>query len=177
MHPTYDIFSSFITYPFQLLPHSFPAMFKHFAVQIIPYGFLGSICYILDVIFLAIQHRILRALVDNMAHGVIAFVSWCVVSEVLTRKDLADGVLSAFIACALDVDHFIAARSFNLQVSVKRCKILFLLCIKKRHSLRLSFAPCKAIQESIGFSILRCGFQIPDTGSWILDSQDCGFHN
>ena len=55
---------------------------------------------------------------DNMAHGVIAFVSWCVVSEVLTRKDLVDGVLSAFIACALDVDHFIAARSFNLQVSV-----------------------------------------------------------
>jgi len=65
--------------------------------------------------------------VDNMAHGVIAFVSWCVVSKVLTRKDLTDGVLSAFIACALDVDHFIATRSFNLQVSVKRCKILFLL--------------------------------------------------
>lgn len=122
LHQTYNIFSSlncsFATYPFQLLPHCFPPTFKHFAVQIIPYGFLGSICYILDVIFLAIQHRILRALVDNMAHGVIAFVSWCVVSEVLTRKDLADGVLSAFIACALDVDHFIAARSFNLQVSV-----------------------------------------------------------
>lgn len=118
LHQTYNIFSSFATYPFQPLPHCFPPTFKHFAVQIIPYGFLGSICYILDVIFLAIQHRILRALVDNMAHGVIAFVSWCVVSEVLTRKDLADGVLSAFIACALDVDHFIAARSFNLQVSV-----------------------------------------------------------
>lgn len=118
LHQAYNIFSSFATYPFQLLPHCFPPTFKHFAVQIIPYGFLGSICYILDVIFLAIQHRILRALVDNMAHGVIAFVSWCVVSEVLTRKDLADGVLSAFIACALDVDHFIAARSFNLQVSV-----------------------------------------------------------
>ena len=118
LHQTYNIFSTFATYPFQLLPHCFPPTFKHFAVQIIPYGFLGSICYILDVIFLAIQHRILRALVDNMAHGVIAFVSWCVVSEVLTRKDLADGVLSAFIACALDVDHFIAARSFNLQVSV-----------------------------------------------------------
>lgn len=58
---------------------------------------------------------------DNMAHGVIAFVSWCVVSEVLTRKDLAYGVLSAFIACTLDVDHFVAARSFKLQVSVKRC--------------------------------------------------------
>ena len=118
LHQTYNVFSSFATYPFQLLSHCFPPTFKHFAVQIIPYGFLGSICYILDVIFLAIQHRILRALVDNMAHGVIAFVSWCVVSEVLTRKDLADGVLSAFIACALDVDHFIAARSFNLQVSV-----------------------------------------------------------
>ena len=124
---TYNVFSFFATYPFQLLSHCFPPTFKHFAVQIIPYGFLGTICCILDVIFLAIQHRILRALVDNMAHGVIAFVSWCVVSEVLTRKDLAYGVLSAFIACTLDVDHFIAARSFKLQVSVKRCKILFLL--------------------------------------------------
>ena len=165
LHHTYNYFSSFVTYPFQLLSHFFPPAFKYFAVQIIPYGFLGSICYILDVIFLAVQHRVLRALVDNMAHGVIAFVSWCVVSEVLTRKDLADGVLSAFFACALDVDHFIAARSFNLQVSVKGCKILFLLS--------------KNILYDFHFTLW-----IPDSRHWVLHSgfvdfkaQDCGFHN
>lgn len=152
-------------------------MFKHFAVQIIPYGFLGSICYILDVIFLTIQHRILRALVDNMAHGVIAFVSWCVVSEVLTRKDLADGVLSAFIACALDVDHFIAARSFNLQVSVKRCKILFLLSkdiVYDFHSPHVR--QFKKVLDSLFYAV-DSRFPILGPGSWIPRIADSTIKN
>ena len=39
------------------------------------------------------------------------------------------------------------------------------------------FAPCKVIQESLGFRIPRCGFRIPCL--WIPDSTstDSGFHN
>ena len=41
----------------------------------------------------------------------------------------------------------------------------------------LNFAPCKVIQESLGFRIPRCGFRIPCL--WIPDStsMDSGFHN
>ena len=62
------------------------------------------------------QSSYLRALVDNTAHGLIAFVSWCVVSEIQTRKDVLESILCGLIACAIDVDHFLAAKSFRLQV-------------------------------------------------------------
>jgi len=61
------------------------------------------------------QSSYLRALVDNTAHGLIAFVSWCVVSEIQTRKDLLEAMLCGLIACVIDVDHFLAAKSFRLQ--------------------------------------------------------------
>ena len=39
------------------------------------------------------------------------------------------------------------------------------------------FAPCKGIQDILGFWIPRCGFRIPDSGYWIPDSStvDSGF--
>ena len=119
-HQTYKIISSSITYRLELLAYYFPCAAISFATKLIPYCFLGSICYVLDVIFLTVKHRcphvLVPALVDNSAHGVIAFISWCVVSEVRARKDFADGAVCALIACALDVDHFIAARSLQLKV-------------------------------------------------------------
>ena len=75
----------------------------------------------LDVIFLSVQHQRLyhRALANNSAHGVIAFVSWCVASSIGTRKDIMDAILCGLIACSIDVDHFIAAKSLRLQVCCK----------------------------------------------------------
>ena len=58
----------------------------------------------------------LRAFFDNFTHGIIAFISWCILSEIRTRKDVIDAISSGIIACSLDVDHFVAAKSLNLQV-------------------------------------------------------------
>ena len=116
---TYIVITTFVVYPFRVLSNCFPPAVTNSVIRILPYGFLGSICCGLDVIFVSVQYQqspYLRALVDNSAHGLIAFVSWCVVSEIQTRKDLLDAILCGLIACVIDVDHFIAAKSCRLQV-------------------------------------------------------------
>lgn len=118
LHQTFTTFTSWIVYPIRVLSNCLPPAFVHFISRILPYCFLGSICYVLDVIFLSVQHQSLyhRALADNSAHGLIAFVSWCVASGIRTRKDIMDAILCGLIACSIDVDHFIAAKSLRLQV-------------------------------------------------------------
>lgn len=116
------LFTPFIFQPLRGLSKCFSPAVVNSISRLLPYVFLGSICYGLDAIFLSVQRRgfYLRALVDNGAHGMIAFVSWCIVTEMRTRKDLMDAILCALIACAIDVDHFIAAKSFRLQVREER---------------------------------------------------------
>lgn len=110
-------FSSLIIQLLQILSNCFPHTVRHSIVRLLPYFILGSICYGFDVIFLSVQDTFyLKAVVDNTAHGIIALVSWCIISEIQTRKDLIDAIVCGIIACGLDVDHFIAARSFKLQV-------------------------------------------------------------
>ena len=48
--------------------------------------------------------------------------------------------------------------------------------LKRFSSVALFLAPCKVVQESLGFRIPSCGFGIPCL--WILDSMsvDSGFH-
>lgn len=82
----------------------------------LPYGFIGFICYGLDAICLSMQNVHLRAIFDNVTHGIISFISWFIVSEIRTRKDVIDAISSGIIACSLDVDHFVAAKSLKLQV-------------------------------------------------------------
>ena len=110
-------FSSSIVQLLRILSNYFPRKILHSIVQLLPYFFLGSICYGLDAIFMTVQDRFyLKAALDNTAHGIIALVSWCIISEIQTRKDLIDAIVCGIIACGIDVDHFIAARSFKLQV-------------------------------------------------------------
>lgn len=110
-------FSSLIVQLLRVLSNCFPRIILHSILRLLPYFVLGSICYGFDVIFLSVQDRFyLRAVVDNSAHGIIAFVSWCIISEIQTRKDLIDGIVCGIIACGIDLDHFAAARSFKLQV-------------------------------------------------------------
>lgn len=106
-----------IVYLLRVVSDCFPPTVLHFTFRLLPYFILGSICYGFDVIFLSVQNVLyFRAVVDNVAHGIIAFVSWCIVSEMQTRKHLFDGIACGFIACGIDVDHFISAKSFKLQV-------------------------------------------------------------
>ena len=60
---------------------------------------------------------ILRAFCDSSAHGVIAFLSWLAVSGVNYRS-VAESIMCAVIACAIDFDHFAMAESYNLQVGL-----------------------------------------------------------
>lgn len=110
-------FSSLIVQLLQILSNCVPRIILRSFVRLLPYVILVSICYGFDVIFLSVQDRFyLRAAVDNTAHGIIALVSWCIISGIQTQKDIIDAIVCGIIACVIDVDHFIAARSFKLQV-------------------------------------------------------------
>ncbi|XP_013775206.1 transmembrane protein 267-like [Limulus polyphemus] len=73
------------------------------------------------------QSDFLRALIDNITHGLIAVISWVLVavSGTATRSDepssiflkslLAEALLCGLIACVVDLDHFMMAKSFRLK--------------------------------------------------------------
>ena len=111
--------SSSILFLLRAVSNCFPSALTHQILRILPYLFLGCVCYGFDAIFLKIQGEYapyIGAVADNAAHGIIAFFSWCIVCEIHTRKHLIDGILCGIIACAIDLDHFIAAKSFKLKV-------------------------------------------------------------
>ena len=60
-----------------------------------------------------------RAVVDNFSHGMVGAMSWAMVVLVIppcSLRQLAEVILCGLLASLLDVDHFIAARSFELKV-------------------------------------------------------------
>ncbi|KAH7947070.1 hypothetical protein HPB52_007501 [Rhipicephalus sanguineus] len=60
----------------------------------------------------------IRALADNATHGLIAFLCWLMVSgQPLRKASLLDSLLSGLFGCAVDVDHFVAARSLKIEVT------------------------------------------------------------
>ncbi|XP_033624605.1 transmembrane protein 267-like [Asterias rubens] len=59
-----------------------------------------------------------RAVVDNFSHGMVGAMSWAMVVLVIppcSLRQLAEVILCGLLASLLDVDHFIAARSFELK--------------------------------------------------------------
>ncbi|RWS28293.1 transmembrane protein C5orf28-like protein [Leptotrombidium deliense] len=65
-----------------------------------------------------------RAVGDNATHGAIAAISWFMVSvlkhaPLFDKTSLTNCSLCLIFACIIDVDHFIAARSFNLKDAVR----------------------------------------------------------
>ncbi|XP_034253297.1 transmembrane protein 267 [Thrips palmi] len=75
-----------------------------------------------------------RALCDNMTHAVIGFLTWISVHCNLGKgafssgRVLAQCILCALISSAIDVDHFISARSFHLKDATKLSRRPFLHC-------------------------------------------------
>lgn len=87
----------------------------------LPYILLPLTCLSFDEalkISFIMKNDVLRSIVDNTGHGIIAFVSWSAVTGVsdTKRRDVAEMVLCGIIACAIDLDHFVAAKSFKLKV-------------------------------------------------------------
>ncbi len=84
----------------------------------LPYILLPILCVVFDEplkISRINNNDILRALFDNSAHGAIAFLSWSAVVG-MNKRGVAESILCGVLACGIDLDHFVMAKSFTLQV-------------------------------------------------------------
>ena len=63
----------------------------------------------------------LRALTDNLVHGIVALLSWAAVLDFRFYKlQVMEVLLSGFLGSAVDLDHFVAAGSVKLKVSKRK---------------------------------------------------------
>ena len=61
---------------------------------------------------------IYKAITDSLTHGLVGLVGWTVVTGASTTLGLLMEVCCCgVLAAVIDVDHFIAARSFHLEVN------------------------------------------------------------
>ncbi len=59
----------------------------------------------------------LRAVIDNTTHGMIAFWSWALVENYnFDKYKFVNCVICAAISMGVDLDHFVAAKSFTIKV-------------------------------------------------------------
>lgn len=73
------------------------------------------------------KYPLLRAVTDNLTHGLVG--CWCWATSAIfvgwNKYTLYECLLCFSVACAVDVDHFIEARSLSFKVSVVRCTRAF----------------------------------------------------
>jgi hypothetical protein len=84
----------------------------------LPYALLPIFCVFFDEalkISWINSSDILRALFDNSGHGTIAFLSWLAVAGI-NNRGFAESVLCGVMASAIDLDHFVMAKSYTLKV-------------------------------------------------------------
>ena len=86
------------------------------------------------------SHSLLKCISDNGTHFMIAVISWIFIEETnLSSIPLGSLLLCGMMASIIDLDHFIAARSFSIHVS---CFLVAFFCIS---SFQLFF---KHLQEA-----------------------------
>ena len=82
---------------------------------------LIGICILDDPSFVSAfisENPLSRAAVDSGTHGVIAAVSWLLVTNLqMNMRNLTEVFLSGVLGMVIDTDHFIAAGSLSLNVS------------------------------------------------------------
>ncbi|XP_070545963.1 transmembrane protein 267-like [Ptychodera flava] len=61
------------------------------------------------------RNMALRAIADNGIHAVIGLWCWSLVSGLQTIDDVLQTILCGVLSSAVDLDHFIAAKSFSLK--------------------------------------------------------------
>lgn len=80
---------------------------------------LGLVAVIGDYIVLHSKIHIFQAVFDNATHAIIAGLSWflvCICCRKYNYTGLIEVAISAICASLIDLDHFIVARSFHLEV-------------------------------------------------------------
>lgn len=71
----------------------------------------------------------LRAAADNVTHGLVGLICWVAAcGPRCFPASLREGILCGFIACALDVDHFVAAASVKIEDATRLRARPFLHC-------------------------------------------------
>ena len=98
----------------------------------------------------AIQKSLwLRAITDNMTHAAVAFFGWAAVTDFRFRKNILGCILCALSSSIVDMDHFLAAGSLDISVSIRFIQYIiqrerdvthcvFFLVLSNRKCLRLS---------------------------------------
>ncbi|WAR29641.1 TM267-like protein, partial [Mya arenaria] len=64
------------------------------------------------------NQRYLVAIGDSLTHGFVGAISWVIVIDAKNRHDIAQCLLCLMFAMAVDVDHFIAAKSLSLEAAL-----------------------------------------------------------
>lgn len=85
-----------------------------------------------DFLVSSSDNRLAKSLADNVTHGVIGFLTWLLVCvhyvHVSAYVLLVESIACGFAASAIDLDHFIAARSLSLEDAVQLNSRPFLHC-------------------------------------------------
>lgn len=82
-----------------------------------------SVCFSGDALLKVANHDLLKALVDNSTHVIVAVFSWLIVvlkchkRSSMIVNSIFELFLSGILASVIDIDHFVLAKSFKLKVS------------------------------------------------------------
>uniref|UniRef100_A0A8C5SLP8 Transmembrane protein 267 n=1 Tax=Laticauda laticaudata TaxID=8630 RepID=A0A8C5SLP8_LATLA len=93
---------------------------------------LGIFCYLADRLlqYSFIQQTYwLRALSDNMVHGIIGLWSWAIVIGLKKKSDFTEVILAGFLSSVIDMDHFILAGSLSLKLKDSWCFLPWMMFI------------------------------------------------
>lgn len=93
--------------------------------------FLGLLAYIGDNIVLRSATKFKRAFADSCTHGLIGLVTWLVICVYFKRPyftSLCEICICGFLSSLIDVDHFVAAKSFKLEDALSLSSRPFLHC-------------------------------------------------
>ncbi|KAI4492092.1 hypothetical protein M0802_010100 [Mischocyttarus mexicanus] len=92
---------------------------------------IGISSFLGDMFLKCVENRMARAILDNLTHAIVGGLVWILIL-VLSKKSLAQNVygivFSFFLSSFIDVDHFLAARSWKLSDVISLNKRPFLHC-------------------------------------------------
>lgn len=84
---------------------------------------LVTVCYVGDYLLFSSQDPVIKAVSDNLTHGLVGALSWTIItfsssiSVVSNIKIHGLWILTAgLLSSGVDIDHFLAAHSLNLEV-------------------------------------------------------------
>lgn len=86
---------------------------------------IGFTCILGDEMVEYFSSRIMKAICDNVTHGLVGYLSAVIIAHnykgsVLPTEKKLVAFMSYLTASVIDADHFIEARSFKLKVIISR---------------------------------------------------------